>query len=70
MALARAALRTDAGLFIADEPTAGLDEETARDVLEGLKHMQKGRTTLIVTHDPALIALADQHIVLKTAGAS
>ncbi|WP_150525070.1 thiol reductant ABC exporter subunit CydD [Roseibium sediminis] len=68
VALARAALRTHAGLFIADEPTAGLDEETANDVRAGLRHLKAGRTMLIVTHDPALIELADQHLVLKKAG--
>ncbi|EFO30486.1 ABC transporter, CydDC-E family, permease/ATP-binding protein CydD [Roseibium sp. TrichSKD4] len=64
VALARAALRTDAKLFLADEPTAGLDAETASDVISGLRELGKTRTMLIVTHDPKLLDLADQHIVL------
>ncbi|MES0808515.1 thiol reductant ABC exporter subunit CydD [Roseibium sp. SCPC15] len=59
VALARAAMRKNAGILLADEPTAGLDEETAQDVINGLRQLSSERTTLIVTHDPA---------VLKTSG--
>ncbi|WP_422038973.1 thiol reductant ABC exporter subunit CydD [Roseibium sp.] len=57
IALARAALRTDAVLLIADEPTAGLDKETAADVVTGLGQLAKGRTTLVASHDAAVLDL-------------
>ncbi len=59
LALARAILR-DAPLLLLDEPTAGLDLTTERAVLEGLRHVVQGRTTLIVTHRPAPLALCDR----------
>ncbi|GAA0782258.1 thiol reductant ABC exporter subunit CydD [Roseibium denhamense] len=52
IALARAAIRRDAVMLLADEPTAGLDAETAADVRAGLNVLAKGRTALIATHDP------------------
>lgn len=66
IALARAALRKDARLFLADEPTAGLDEETASDVIEGLKQLSAGRTTLIATHDPSVLRIMGRRITLDT----
>jgi len=65
VALARAALRSHAGVLLADEPTAALDRETAADVIAGLGRLRAGRTALIATHDPELIALGDRHIVLS-----
>jgi len=65
VALARAALRSEAGILFADEPTAALDRQTAADVIAGLDTLRAGRTALIATHDPELIALADRHIVLS-----
>ena len=68
IALARAAMRTSSGLLIADEPTAGLDSETAADVVAGLNMLAEGRTALIVTHDPKLLALADRVVTLEPSG--
>lgn len=64
IALARAALRKDAVILVADEPTAGLDQATASDVIEGLKELSQGRTSLIATHDPALLALPGRQLDL------
>ena len=64
IALARAALRKDAVILVADEPTAGLDQVTAADVIEGLKELSQGRTSLIATHDPALLALPARQLDL------
>lgn len=55
VALARAALRKDARLILADEPTAGLDRDTADAVIEGLMTLGRDRTLLIATHDEALL---------------
>lgn len=57
IALARAALREDAALLVTDEPTAGLDKDTAADVVKGLEQLAKGRTTLVASHDAAVLDL-------------
>lgn len=64
IALARAALRRNAGLILADEPTAGLDAKTAEDVIAGLKEISKGRTFVLATHDPKLMELTGRTVVL------
>lgn len=65
VALARAAMRKDAGLFLADEPTAALDRETAGLVIRGLETLAAGRTTIIATHDPAVLALPGRVVELE-----
>jgi ATP-binding cassette subfamily C protein CydD len=64
IALARAALRTSGGIILADEPTAGLDDRTAADVISGLQEMKAGRTLILATHDRKLMGIADQKVVL------
>ena len=64
IALARAALRKTAGLILADEPTAGLDDQTATDVIAGLKKMAAGRTLILATHDPKLMSVPGNRIEL------
>ncbi len=66
IALARAALRKDAGVIVADEPTAGLDAETAADVIAGLQAISKGRTLIMATHDPKLMKLPGKTIRLAS----
>ncbi len=61
-------MRKDAVLLLADEPTASLDEETAADVIEGLRNLCDGRTAVIATHDPALRKIASRRIDLKALG--
>ncbi|WP_106754873.1 thiol reductant ABC exporter subunit CydD [Pannonibacter carbonis] len=58
IALARAALRREPLLLIADEPTAGLDDETAAVVIAGLERLSAGRTSIIASHDPNVLALS------------
>jgi energy-coupling factor transport system ATP-binding protein len=65
LALARA-LASARGLLIADEPTSRLDESNARAVaalLAAAAH-EEGQTVICATHDPAVIRLADQVVVL------
>ena len=57
-------MRRHAGILLADEPTAGLDGQTARDVISGLKTLAAGRTTVIATHDPEVLALPGRRIDL------
>ncbi len=59
VALARALLR-DAPLLLLDEPTAALDGESERRVLDAVERV--GRTVLFVAHRPALVALADRTV--------
>jgi thiol reductant ABC exporter CydD subunit len=59
LALARAFLR-DAPLLLLDEPTAGLDGETERGVVETVRRLARGRTVVLVAHRPALVAIADR----------
>lgn len=61
--LARA-LAKPAGLLLVDEATSALDVITERAVVDALKETRGQQTTVIVTHRPALVSLADQVIVL------
>jgi ABC-type lipoprotein export system ATPase subunit len=65
VALARA-LACARGLLIVDEPTSRLDEETAARVAGVLAHTARsaGQTVVCATHDPQVIALADETITL------
>ncbi|MCO6008215.1 ABC transporter ATP-binding protein/permease [Actinoallomurus purpureus] len=66
IAIARAMLR-DAPVLILDEPTTGLDAPTARRVLEPLRRLMAGRTTILITHDLHLAPEADRVITLQPA---
>lgn len=59
--LARALLCHPA-MLLADEPTGALDRETAEGVLGLLSELrQEGVTLVTVTHDPAVLQVADYH---------
>ena len=62
--LARALLRKPSVLIL-DEPTSALDAETERIIADQLRHSLAGRTVVIITHRPALAAIADQIVVLR-----
>jgi len=64
VALARAFLK-QAPILILDEPTASLDLETERILLEPLLRLADGRTTLLATHSPALAARANRIVTLS-----
>ena len=64
IAIARALVR-NAPILILDEPTTGLDAESAHLVLHGLHELMKGRTTIIITHVPHLIQSADRIVVIR-----
>jgi thiol reductant ABC exporter CydD subunit len=66
VALARAFLR-DTPLLLLDEPTANLDGETEREVVETIRRLAKGRTVILVAHRPALISMADRVLSLAPA---
>ena len=66
VAVARA-LAGEPSLVLADEPTASLDQETGRSVIELMRALnrEKGTTFLYATHDPELIAMADGIVLLR-----
>jgi putative ABC transport system ATP-binding protein len=66
VAIARA-LMSGAPLLLADEPTGNLDSATAGAVMELLVETvrQEGLTLVLVTHDAAVAARADRHVVIK-----
>lgn len=64
LALARVFL-SDAELVLLDEPTASLDEETEARVIESLRRLgEEGRTLVIATHHPALMAISSRRLAL------
>lgn len=63
IAIARAMLRA-APVLILDEPTAGLDSIAARRVVQPLRRLMAGRTTIMITHDLSLAPDADRILVV------
>src|SRR5690554_5014862 len=64
LALARIFL-ADAPLVLLDEPTASLDADTEAVVITALEALaRQGRTLVIATHHPALIAMAGRRLHL------
>ncbi|MDO4685807.1 MAG: ABC transporter ATP-binding protein [Corynebacterium sp.] len=59
IAIARALLR-NAPVVVLDEPTTGLDPESATIVMEAIHELVEGHTTLAVTHDPEVALRADR----------
>ncbi|MBX9799138.1 MAG: ATP-binding cassette domain-containing protein [Burkholderiaceae bacterium] len=64
LALARLLLR-DVPLWLLDEPTEGLDQATAHDVLLGLDTQAAGRAFLLATHVRREAELADRLVCLQ-----
>jgi ABC-type multidrug transport system fused ATPase/permease subunit len=64
LAIARAVVR-NAPVLVLDEPTAALDAEAARRVLEPLRRLMAGRTTIIISHDLAVVREATEIAVLE-----
>lgn len=64
IAIARALVR-NTPILILDEPTTGLDAESTDLVLDALRTLIRGKSTLIISHDLSLVRHADTILVLQ-----
>ena len=64
VAIARAFLR-NAPLLLLDEPTAHLDPATEREVLDSLRRLTVGRTTILASHSAAAHAFSGRRLDLR-----
>lgn len=64
ISIARGFIR-NTSILILDEPTTGLDAESSELVLDALRTLMKGKTTIIISHDLNLIRDVDKIIVIK-----
>src|SRR5216117_288910 len=62
--IARAFLK-NAPILLLDEPTSALDPSTESAIMDTIKELMRGRTTLIATHRLATIHNLDQIVVLE-----
>ena len=64
LALSRAAVDLNADIILADEPTAHLDQETAKVIADSLLRLAKGKTLIVATHDETLARRMDRIVRL------
>jgi ABC-type multidrug transport system fused ATPase/permease subunit len=64
VSIARAVL-ADPKILLLDEATSSLDSESEALIQEGLDHLMKGRTTLVIAHRLSTVRRADQILVIE-----
>ncbi|MFQ3612985.1 MAG: DevA family ABC transporter ATP-binding protein [Cyanobacteriota bacterium] len=66
VAIARA-LVSHSKIVLADEPTAALDKQSGRDVVEIMQRLaqEQGCTILLVTHDNRILDIADRILLME-----
>ncbi|MDX2759740.1 ABC transporter ATP-binding protein [Streptomyces europaeiscabiei] len=64
VALARA-LAADAPVLVVHEPATAVDAVTETRIAAGIRDVRGGRTTLLVTNSPALLAVTDRAVLLR-----
>lgn len=65
IALARAILR-DPAILILDEATSQIDVESEKAIQKALEEFVRHRTAVVITHRTAVLALADQIVVMQS----
>ncbi|WP_295963923.1 thiol reductant ABC exporter subunit CydD [uncultured Bartonella sp.] len=65
LSLVRLALEKDRNVLLIDEPTAHLDPESAKIVIDALVKISEGTSLLVATHDPELFKRMDSVIELS-----
>ncbi len=64
VALARA-LAADPPVLVLHDPTTAVDAVTEAGIAEGVREIRRGRTTILLTTSPALLAVADRVVVIE-----
>jgi putative ABC transport system ATP-binding protein len=66
VAIARA-LAGEPQIILADEPTAALDSQTGRNIMQMMSELahQRGRSVVIVTHDSRVLGFADRIVKME-----
>lgn len=65
VAIARA-LVNDPHIIMADEPTGNLDTKSTKEIMEIFETMhEKGRTIILVTHEPEIAACASRQLLVR-----
>ncbi len=64
LAIARALVR-DTPVLVLDEPTTGLDAAAKAALLGPLRALAAGRTTIVISHDPDVLAWADRVVAAR-----
>ena len=65
VAIARA-LVNDPHIIMADEPTGNLDTKSTREIMDIFEAMhEKGRTIILVTHEPEIAACASRQLLVR-----
>ncbi len=64
VAIARTLLK-DPPILILDEATSALDSRTEGEIMETLREVERGRTTMVIAHRLSTVVDADQIVVLE-----
>jgi ABC-type multidrug transport system fused ATPase/permease subunit len=64
IAIARALVR-NTPVLVLDEPTTGLDAAARDALLAPLRDLARGRTTVVISHDPEVLSWADRVVNLE-----
>ena len=52
-------------MLVLHEPTTAVDTVTESEIAAGLATLRRGRTTVLVTGSPALLAVADRVVLVE-----